>query len=408
MTPPRRTHAWALRTLAREQEGKHESRMLRPLAEFGAYVHVPFCRRRCDYCAFATWTDRHHLWERYAAACRDQAAALASWGRGPVTSVFFGGGTPSLLPAELLISVLGSVRDGFGLAPGAEVTVECNPGTVSADQLRAYHQGGVTRLSFGVQSLVPHVLGALGREHNPGDVAQAAQAAGEAGFGYAYNVDLIFGAYGESMADWEASLVGALSLDPPPRHVSAYALTVEPGTPLSRQPGRHPHDDDQVAKYLLADEVLTAGGLAWYEVSNWAAKGHECRHNQLYWAQGEYLGIGCAAHSHLVRSDGTARRWWAVRTPERFCARVEEGCSAEAAGEDLAPAQRQWEALVLALRTREGVPAGALPAEVFEAGLATVGKEAGGEARAVLTTRGRLLANDVALRLKPPALLGGS
>ncbi|MGH9286675.1 MAG: radical SAM family heme chaperone HemW, partial [Acidimicrobiales bacterium] len=266
---------------------------------FGVYVHIPFCSRRCDYCAFATWTDRHHLHEAYAAACRREVAEAVL---PRATSVFFGGGTPSLIAAPLLVSILGAVE----LAPGAEVTVECNPESVTAGLLEAYLAAGVTRLSFGVQSMVPHVLGALGRQHDPRDVRRAAGLA--AGLGLSsWNVDLIYGAAGETAADWRRSLDEVLALGPP--HVSAYSLTVEAGTPLAGDPGRHPDDDDQADKYLMAEEALTAAGLDSYEISNWARPGHECRHNLLYWRSGDYRGIGCAAHSHA-----RGRRWWNVRT----------------------------------------------------------------------------------------------
>lgn len=373
---------------------------------------MPFCRRRCDYCAFATWTDREHLWDRYVAACKTEAARVATnpsaGGRGPATSVFFGGGTPSILPPELLLAVLEALSDGIGLKAGAEVTVECNPETVSADKLAAYRAGGVTRLSFGVQSMVPHVLAALGRQHEPASVRRAAFLAGEAGYAGAYNADLIFGAAGETIGDWQVSLEGVLGLDPPPAHVSAYALSVEPGTPLAAQRSRHPSEDDQADKYMLATSWLSGAGFEWYEISNWAKPGARCAHNLLYWSQGEYLGVGCAAHSHLALPDGSARRWWNVRTPERYCRLVEAGETVEAAGETLDPAQRCWEALALSLRTSRGVPAAAVPAELFDAGLVELQEsdQAGGGAgdmagrRAVLTPRGRLLANEVAVRLR--------
>ncbi|MGA3220975.1 MAG: radical SAM family heme chaperone HemW [Acidimicrobiales bacterium] len=369
---------------------------------FGVYVHVPFCRRRCDYCAFATWSDRSALWPRYVAACVADARRLGRSGRGPATSVFFGGGTPSLLPADALIAMLEAVREGIGLTAGAEVTVECNPETVSAAKLAALRSGGVTRLSFGAQSMVPHVLASLGRQHDPGSVVGAARLAGEEGFAGAYSVDLIFGAAAETLADWRASLEGVLALDPAPAHVSAYALTVEPGTPLAAEPARYPDDDDQADKYVLAEQVLGDAGLRWYEISNWALPGAQCAHNLLYWAQGEYLGLGCAAHSHLVASDGSARRWWNVRTPERYCGLVEAQADVEAAGETLAPGQRAAEALVLGLRTAGGVPAEVVPEELYECGLVAPGPGQHGAGRAVLTVRGRLLANEVALRLRPP------
>ncbi len=369
--------------------------------QFGIYVHVPFCRRRCDYCAFATWTDKDHLWERYVAACRAEVASLPGLDNssGPATSVFFGGGTPSLLPAELLVAILDAVRQEVGIVPGAEVTVECNPETVSAPKLTEYRANGVTRLSFGAQSMVPHVLEALGRQHEPASVERAAELAGEAGFADAYNVDLIFGATGETLADWKASLDKVISLRPGPAHISAYALTVEPGTPLAAQPARHPSDDDQAEKYLLADAVLADAGFDWYEISNWARPGARCAHNILYWSQGEYRGIGCAAHSHRLLSDGSTRRWWNVRTPERYCRLVEASACVEAAGETLDPEQRAWERLVLSMRTSQGVPAAAAPEELYDAGLVELRAD---RVTAVLTPKGRLLANEVAIKLVKP------
>ncbi len=335
----------------------------------------------------------------YAAACRTELAHVFRGGPGggevrPASSVFFGGGTPSLLPAELLVSMLEAVP----VVPLAEVTVECNPDTVTPSSLAAYRRAGVNRLSFGVQSMVPHVLTALGRTHDPGSVRRAVTAAAEAGI-TAYNVDLIFGAAGESLADWRATLEGVLALDPPPMHVSAYALTVEAGTPLAADPSRHPDDDDQADKYVMAEELLTDAGFEWYEISNWARPGAECRHNQLYWRQGDYRGIGCAAHSHL-----SGRRWWNVRTPERYISLIEAGVSVEAGSETLDDEMRQLEAWQLALRTRDGVPLDALPLESERLeGLVSVTGD-----RVVLTRRGRLLANEVAtfLELSRPVAAG--
>jgi putative oxygen-independent coproporphyrinogen III oxidase len=352
---------------------------------------VPFCSRRCDYCAFATWTDRHHLMQEYAAACVDEVRrARDVEGLPPATSVFFGGGTPSLLPARLLCDILGAVeRTG-----AAEVTVECNPETVTGPLLEAYAGAGVTRISLGVQSMVPHVLAGLGRQHDPDSVTRAVRLVREAGIG-SYNVDLIYGGAGETDDDWRNTLRAVLDLDPPPAHVSAYALTVEPGTPLWRDPARHPDDDAQARRYEIADDVLTAAGRPWYEISNWARPGHECRHNLLYWSQGDYRGFGCAAHSHRG-----GRRFWNVRTPERYLAAMTAalpGAPTPAIGgeERLAEAERQLEALELAIRTREGVPASALPTD--EATDSLVHRHGG---QAVLTRRGRLLANEVAIRLR--------
>jgi oxygen-independent coproporphyrinogen-3 oxidase len=345
-------------------------------------VHVPFCARRCDYCAFATWTDRSHLIDPYLAAVVTDVERAVAAGMPAVTSVFFGGGTPSLVPADGLMRVLAALPR----ARGAEVTVECNPDTVTAALVRSYRSAGVNRLSFGVQSMVPHVLAALGRTHDPANVRHAVALARDAGF-ETFNLDLIYGAVGETLDDWRRTVEEALALDPP--HVSAYGLTVEPGTPLADDPARHPDDDRQAAEYELADELLAGAGLANYEISNWARSGHECRHNLLYWSQGDYLGFGCAAHSHR-----SGRRWWNVRTPERYVACVAAGEPTEAAGETLDAETRRVEGLQLSLRTKAGVPAASLDVDALQ-GLVELDGE-----RAVLTRAGRLLANEIAVRLR--------
>jgi putative oxygen-independent coproporphyrinogen III oxidase len=366
------------------------------ILEFGVYVHVPFCARRCDYCDFATWTDRHHLMEAYAAACvADLKRHRAGGELRPATSVFFGGGTPSLLPPPLLARILEAVSK----APEAEVTVECNPDTVDRKSLAAYRAAGVNRLSFGVQSMAPHVLAALGRTHDPAGVEQAVAAARAEGFDN-FNLDLIYGGAGESLADWEDTLEAVLALEPP--HVSAYALTVEPGTPLARRIDggevAAPDDDDQADKYLAADDRLEAAGLGWYEISNWARAGHECRHNLLYWRQGEYLGVGCAAHGHTAIPDGRSRRWWNVRTPERYISLVARGETPEASSETLDPPARADEATVLALRTRSGAVVGHDAVSAAEE-LVADGLGGWNGDRLVLTRHGRLLANEATTRL---------
>jgi putative oxygen-independent coproporphyrinogen III oxidase len=343
---------------------------------------VPFCAARCDYCAFATWTDRHHLQSAYLAACRSDIERCVAGGLPVATSVFVGGGTPSLVEPERLMAVL----DAVPRAPDCELTIECNPDTVTPDLMTVYAQGGVNRISLGVQSMVDHVLRSLGRTHDPSSVPRAVEAIRGAGIP-TFNVDVIYGAAGESPGDWRRTLDAALALDPP--HVSAYALTVEPGTPLADDPARHPDDDDQAAKYLAAAEALEAAGLSWYEISNWARPGHECRHNRLYWSMGEYQAFGCAGHSHR-----RGRRSWNVHTPERYIAAIAEGRSPEAAGERLDAGARRLEALQLAVRTRSGVPAASLPVDELDDLVALDGDHA------VLTVRGRLLANEVALRLR--------
>lgn len=350
---------------------------------FGVYLHIPFCRHRCDYCAFATWTDRHHLEDRYLDACRRHLATSVEAGIPEVTSVFVGGGTPTLVSPQKLLAVLAEIP----LAPGAEVTVEANPDDVGDALVEAYAAGGVNRLSMGVQSMVPEVLATLGRTHRPENVSRAAAALHRVGI--PFNLDLLYGAAGETLAQWRTTLEAAIALDP--AHVSAYALTVEAGTPLAADPARHPDDDTQADEYELATELLGAAGYEWYEISNWARPGHECRHNQLYWSEGEYLAIGCAAHGHR---DG--RRHWNHRTPERYLRAVESGASPESGSEVLDPAERRVEALQLAIRTRDGVDAGEVDPSVLDELDGFVERRAD---RVVLTERGRLLANEVAIRL---------
>jgi putative oxygen-independent coproporphyrinogen III oxidase len=366
------------------------------MAPFGIYVHIPFCAARCDYCDFATWTDRGHLIDSYVDACVADLGRRNTEGYPPATSVFFGGGTPSLIDAAQLVRILHAIDR----TDDAEVTVECNPDSVDAAKLAAYRAAGVNRLSFGVQSMAPHVLAALGRTHDPANVTRAVALAREAGFARV-NLDLIYGTPGESLADWRASLAGALALEPD--HVSAYALTVEPATPLGQRVAAGaaaPDDDGQADCYLVADEMLGAAGFDWYEVSNWARPGEECRHNLLYWSGGEYLGIGCAAHGHTA-----GRRWWNVRTPDRYIAAVEKGEPAEAGSETLDPVARAEEFYALTLRTNRGAP-------VDPAAAAAVDELAAGgflrlrDDRVVLTTRGRLMASDVTARLLVAGAVG--
>jgi oxygen-independent coproporphyrinogen-3 oxidase len=350
---------------------------------FGVYVHVPFCRERCDYCAFATYTDRDHVMEAYVEACVIDAQRQLAVGALPsATSVFFGGGTPSRLHPEALCRILQAIP----LADDAEVTVECNPEDADAEHLETYIGRGVTRVSFGLQSTQAHVLAGLGRRNVPDAAARIAAAVSAAGF---QNLDLIFGGAGETDDDWRRTLEEVLALTTPPPHISAYALTVEPGTPLARSSERHPDDDSLAQRYEMTDEILSAAGYRWEEISNWARPGHECRHNHLYWDQGNYLGIGSAAHSHL---DG--ERWWNMRTPERYIEAIERGQSPVAGREVLTADQRAFEARSLALRTRDGVEA----ADMTRIDELEDLVERRGQ-RVVLTVRGRLLANEVTTRL---------
>jgi putative oxygen-independent coproporphyrinogen III oxidase len=367
-----------------------------PLDTFGVYVHIPFCAARCGYCDFATWTDRGHLVDDYVDACAtDVARRVAHGDVTRATSVFFGGGTPSLLSGPQLARIL----DVIPRVPDAEVTVECNPDAVDPEQLGAYRASGVTRLSFGVQSLAPNVLAFLDRTHDPANVERAVRWTRDAGF-ETFNLDLIYGTPGESVADWRATLDGVLALEPP--HVSAYGLTVEAGTPLDQRvragTASAPDDDDQAAKYAVADEVLSGAGLPWYEVSNWARPGHECRHNLVYWGGGSYLAIGSAAHGH-----DHGRRWWNVRTPERYIERIAADEDPSAGDELLDATTRAEERFALAVRTRVGAP---VPpgAEDEAAQLVAEGMLERAGDRVVLTAAGRPLGGDLTARLLARAL----
>jgi oxygen-independent coproporphyrinogen-3 oxidase len=360
----------------------------------GVYVHIPFCATRCDYCAFATWTDRAHLVDGYVDACiadlerRCERGELAA-----ASTVYFGGGTPSLLPVGQLTRIL----DAIPRAADAEVTVECNPDSVDRDKLRTYRDHGVTRISLGVQSTQPHVLAALGRTHDRANVARAVDAV-RAERIPTFNLDVIAGVAGESAADFDATMTDVLAFDPP--HVSVYGLMIEPGTPLERRIAagelRAPDPDLQADRYLRADDRLRAAGLEWYELSNWARPGHECRHNLGYWTDAECVAIGASAHGY---AGGT--RWWNVPLPERYIARIAAGESPTAGEERPDPATAAFDRLGLALRTRAGAPRAAVTdrdglAELAGAGLLELVGD-----RVVLTARGRLLASEVTLRLDP-------
>jgi len=364
------------------------------------YVHIPFCASRCGYCDFNTYTAAElgaapgASQTSYMAAALDEVA-LARRVLGPrtVSSVFVGGGTPTLLASDTLVTVLSAIRDTFGLADDAEVTTEANPESVTHESLAALREGGFTRMSFGMQSAVPHVLRTLDRVHTPGRAAQAVAEARAAGFDDV-SLDLIYGTPGESIADWRTSLNAALAAGPD--HVSAYALIVEDGTPLARRIRRGelpaPDDDDLADKYLLADELLEGAGYGWYELSNWARPGHPCRHNVAYWLSADWWGIGAGAHSHVG-----GVRWWNVKHPAAYAERLGTGRSPGQAREVLTADQRRVEQVLLEIRLAEGVPATLLtPAERDRAadpisrGLLT-----GIDGRLRLTLEGRLLADAV-------------
>jgi oxygen-independent coproporphyrinogen-3 oxidase len=381
---------------------------------FGVYVHVPFCETRCGYCDFNTYTAPelgpgvsrgsyadtvlHEI--RLAADVLGDGDALGDRVP-PVTTIFFGGGTPTLLPAEHLKVIIDEIGEHFGLAADLEVTTEANPETVTPGYLAKLRDAGFTRISLGMQSAVPQVLEVLDRRHRPGRPEAAVAEAHAAGFEHV-NLDLIYGAPYESDADWQRSLDAAIGAGPD--HISAYALVVEKGTALARQvdAGIVPAPDDDVLadRYVMADEALHAAGFDWYEVSNWARDDSaRCRHNELYWSDANWWGFGPGAHSHV-----SGVRWWNVKHPARYTAMLESGQSPAAGRENLDALAQHTERVMLGVRLREGLPT----AELTEAGRSTVPQLAGWglidrfeaeDGRVVLTQRGRLMADAVVREL---------
>jgi putative oxygen-independent coproporphyrinogen III oxidase len=313
-------------------------------------VHIPFCRHRCHYCDFNTYEGQNDLHDRYVdALIRDIDRAP---GPHPIaTSVFFGGGTPTLLHPRSLARILQAVRQRVGIEPDAEITVEANPETVDQATFEGLLEAGFNRVSIGIQSLAPDVLRGLGREHSADRAIEALRAARRAGVADV-NADLIYGSPWERPDDWRRSLEGVIKEDPD--HISAYALSVEEGTPLATlvRTGRAPDVDPDVQadRYEVADALLEAAGYQRYEISNWSRPGRASRHNVLYWSGGDYLGFGAGAHGHLA-----GRRFWSVRLPREFITAVEDGRSTQEGEETLRGEERAGEALMLGLRLTSGV-----------------------------------------------------
>lgn len=411
-----------------------EAQWARPLS---LYVHVPFCRVRCGYCDFNTYTvgfgPGAQIGDYAPSVLAEADLAARVLGDAGVSgrlaqTVFFGGGTPTMLDAGELIAILDGLRERIGIAGGAEVTLEANPDTVTREDLRAFADSGFTRVSFGMQSAVPRILAILDRTHTPTRVPLVVEWAKEAGL--STSVDLIYGTPGESLADWETSVRAALSYDPD--HISAYALVVEEGTKMGAQVARGelptPDPDDEAAKYELVDELLGEAGYAWYEISNFArasasdrASGrasttfeHASRHNLAYWRDWDWWGFGPGAHSHVGRM-----RWWNVKNPGAYAGRLRAGVSPAAAGEILGEEERELERVMLGLRTAEGVELDGVPAMAMRDGIVSglsvcqslsgrvaslisdgfIDGVAALDGRAVLTLRGRLLADYVTREL---------
>ena len=373
-------------------------------AQSAIYVHIPFCLRRCTYCNFNTYAGLGRLIPDYIEAVQKEIE------RAPETralTLYFGGGTPSLLSPPQVETLLTTVRRRFGLPPEAEVTLEANPGTVDPDRLRRFRDLGINRLSLGVQSAHDDELRLLGRLHTWTEAVEAVRAAREAGFDN-LNLDFIYGLPGQTLDRWRATLEAALRLEP--NHLSLYALTVEEGTPLADRIARGdlpPPDDDLAAEmYELAEEMLMEAGYVHYEISNWAQPSHECRHNLTYWRNEPYLGFGAGAASWWA-----GRRWTNVHHPAEYIARVSQGESPVDEAEPIPPQLEMGETMMMGLRLMEGVSDarfrgsfglgledvyGDELAEMQRLGLLTWDGEA-----ARLTRRGRLLGNQVFQRFLP-------
>ena len=366
---------------------------------FAVYVHIPYCISRCPYCDFNTYVGIEDTAPDYVDALLTEARAWTERAAGRDTgSIFIGGGTPSLLDPALMDRLMRGLRETFDVPPGAEITMEANPETVDAERLTAFRAAGVNRISFGAQSFAGHVLQTLGRTHDAGRTKAAVAAARAAGFDNV-NLDLIYGTPGESIDDWRRSLDEATALDP--EHLSAYALTIEDGTAFGAAVASgampRPDDDDMAAKYELALDALAAAGSQHYEISNWARPGRACRHNLVYWTQGDYAGLGAGAHGHHA---GT--RTWNHKLPRTY---MEHAADPVAGSERLSPAERADEWLVLRARLVAGLDLDEAQRHtgrdlrttidrLIAAGLLTQR-----DGRAIPTRRGLLLGSEIALAL---------
>ena len=373
--------------------------------EIAFYVHIPYCARRCGYCDFNTYTPSElSISSDLSGVSRDHIDLLIAEINSArkiskadlVPTIFFGGGTPTLMEPADLGRVVTAIKNNFDLAPNAEITTEANPDTVTPAKLAELREAGINRISFGMQSAVPHVLAALDRTHNPANVARSVNDARAAGFDEV-SVDLIYGTPGESMSDWQESIDVALSL--PISHISAYALIVEQGTKLGAQVKRGevvmPDDDETADKYVLADAKFGAAGLNWYELSNWSKAGSESRHNLAYWNGDNWWGAGPGAHSHI---DG--RRWWNVKHPTAYKEKISSGQSPMHEEEVLNDEQKNSERMMLEIRLAKGIDAKTLDSgqlailESFKnQGHLLADSWAAG--RIVLSTSGRLIADRI-------------
>ena len=372
------------------------------------YVHIPYCVKRCGYCDFNTYTPAELQGPDLAAVSANYIDAViqeiemasSSVGNAEVPTIFFGGGTPSLMPSADLARVISAIREKFELANDAEITIEVNPDSVSEQFLAHMREAGANRISMGMQSAAPHVLETLDRTHKPVNVARAVELARKNGYEHV-SVDLIYGTPGESFADWKTSVESALAL--PIDHISAYALIVERGTKLAAQVARGelvmPSDDETAEKYLYADESFEAAGFTWYELSNWSKPGGECRHNIAYWDGSFWWGAGPGAHSYFG-----SERWWNIKHPKSYQERIAKNETPIQEKENLTPENKADEFILLQIRRREGILHSQMSssqislAEKFVSS-GDLDRESWAQNKLVLSKNGRLIADRIVREL---------
>ena len=372
------------------------------------YVHIPYCVKRCGYCDFNTYTPAELQGPDLAAVSANYIDAViqeiemasSSVGNAEVPTIFFGGGTPSLMPSADLARVISAIREKFELANDAEITIEVNPDSVSEQFLANMREAGANRISMGMQSAAPHVLAILDRTHKPENVVRAVELARKSGYEHV-SVDLIYGTPGESFADWKTSVESALAL--PIDHISAYALIVERGTKLAAQVARGelvmPSDDETAEKYLYADECFEAAGFTWYELSNWSKPGGQCRHNIAYWDGSFWWGVGPGAHSYFG-----SERWWNIKHPKSYQERIAKSESPIQERENLTPENKADEFILLQIRRREGISHSQMSASqisIAERFVATgdLDQESWAQNKLVLSKNGRLIADRIVREL---------
>jgi len=375
-------------------------------APLSFYIHIPYCVKRCGYCDFNTYTPAElkisdgltEISRSYIDLLIAEArqARIEAADAGKIPTIFFGGGTPTLMEPADLQRILHELENSFGFTDDIEITIEANPDTVTREKLSALRAIGINRISFGMQSASPHVLALLDRTHNPDNVGKATHWAREVGFDHV-SVDLIYGTPTETLDDWRESVNAALAL--PIDHLSAYALIVEEGTKFAAQVKRgevaSPDDDLMADKYVIVDDMCSAAGMSWYELSNWSKPNGECRHNIAYWQGADWWGLGPGAHSHFQ-----GKRWWNVKHPSTYRDRILEKVSPALDSELLNESEKESERIMLQIRMPDGIsklslsqPAQLRLAEYLPTG--HIDSDAWARGAVCLTQSGRLIADRI-------------